>query len=113
MPLSGFHRASALALVIAAALWLDSAGSSRAAEPQATPSARAIDELMAAAYPADQPGAAILVVHDGSVLFRKAYGMANLELAVPLQPEHVFALASLSKPFTAAAVLKLAEEGKL
>ena len=68
---------------------------------------------MRAAYPPDQPGAAVLVMKDGDALLRKAYGLANLELQVPLQPEHVFALASLSKPFTAAAILKLAEEGKL
>ncbi len=75
--------------------------------------ARAIDDLMSAAYPPDQPGAAVLVMKDGEVLLRKAYGLANLELQVPLQPDHVFALASLSKPFTAAAILKLAEDGKL
>ena len=68
---------------------------------------------MASAYPADKPGAAIIVVKGGRVLLRKAYGMANLELRLPMQPEHVFALASISKQFTAAAVLKLAEEGRL
>ena len=68
---------------------------------------------MAAAYPADRPGAAIIVIRDGRVLLRKAYGLASVELGVPMQPEHVFALASLSKQFTAAAILKLAEEGRL
>ena len=68
---------------------------------------------MAAAYPPDKPGAAIIVMKNGRVLLRKAYGMANLELRLPMQPEHVFALASISKQFTAAAILKLAEEGKL
>jgi D-alanyl-D-alanine carboxypeptidase len=75
--------------------------------------ARAIDALMAAAYPADQPGAVIIVSRNGRVLLRKAYGMASVELGVPMQPEHVFALASISKQFTAAAILKLAEEGRL
>jgi CubicO group peptidase (beta-lactamase class C family) len=79
----------------------------------ADPVARAIVAVMAAVYPPDTPGAAIVVVKDGRVLLRKAYGMANLELRVPMQPEHVFALASLSKQFTAAAILKLAEEGRL
>ena len=77
------------------------------------PVARAIDAVMAAVYPPDKPGAVIVVVKDGRVVLRKAYGMANLELRVPMQPGHVFALASLSKQFTAAAILKLAEEGKL
>jgi len=85
----------------------------RPARAPADPAARAIDGLMAAAYPADKPGAAILVSKGGRVILRKAYGMASLELGVPMQPEHVFALASISKQFTAAAILKLAEAGKL
>ena len=68
---------------------------------------------MAEVYPPDAPGAAILVMRNGQVVVRKAYGLANVELGVPLQPEHVLALASLSKQFTAAAILKLAEEGRL
>ena len=68
---------------------------------------------MAAVYPPDKPGAAIIVSKHGRVLLRKAYGMANLELHLPMQPDHVFALASISKQFTAAAILKLAEEGRL
>ena len=53
------------------------------------------------------------MVKDGRTLFRKAYGMANLELGVPLQPDMVFRLGSITKQFTAAAILMLAEEGKL
>src|SRR5262245_9497069 len=113
MRFRGLHRAVSAASIVAFAIFLETPANPRAAASQATPVARSIDELMNAAYPAGQPGAVIIVVKDGAVLFRKAYGMANLELAVPLQPEHVFALASLSKPFTAAGVLKLAEEGKL
>jgi CubicO group peptidase (beta-lactamase class C family) len=59
------------------------------------------------------PGAAIAVLQNGSVLFMKAYGAANLELAVPVQTNSVFEIASLTKQFTAAAVLLLAHEGKL
>jgi len=84
-----------------------------AASAPADPVASSIDAVMAAVYPPDKPGAAIIVVKDGRVVLRKAYGMANLELGVPIRPEHVFALASLSKQFTAAAILKLAEEGRL
>jgi CubicO group peptidase (beta-lactamase class C family) len=80
---------------------------------QAGTTAQAIDAIMTAAYPPSQPGAALIVRKGGQTLVRKAFGMANLELQAPLQPEHVFALASLSKPFTAAAVLKLAEEHRL
>ena len=101
-----------LAAVVSTGIWLKSAPGASAAR-QSDGISRAIDSVMSTAYPADQPGAAVIVVKDGTTVFRKAYGMANLELSVPLQPEHVFALASLSKPFTATAILKLAEEGKL
>src|SRR4029450_7113097 len=76
------RHAAAMAAVLATAIWLDFAPNPTAAA-QATPLTKAIDELMAFAYPADQPGAAIIVVKDGATVFRKAYGMANLELGVP------------------------------
>ena len=72
-----------------------------------------IDALLAGIYTPNLPGATVIVVKDGRVVLRKAYGLANVELQVPMQPESVLALASLSKQFTAAAILKLAEEGRL
>jgi CubicO group peptidase (beta-lactamase class C family) len=59
------------------------------------------------------PGMALGVVKDGVVLHRAGYGMANLEWERPIGPETVVALGSLTKPFTAEAVLLLAAEGKL
>jgi CubicO group peptidase (beta-lactamase class C family) len=58
------------------------------------------------------PGA-ILVARGDNILFSKAYGMANYELRVANTPRHRFHLASLTKMFTAAAVLLLEERGKL
>jgi CubicO group peptidase (beta-lactamase class C family) len=75
--------------------------------------ARYADELFAQAYPAGEPGAAVLVAKDGQAVLRKGYGMAHLELGVPIQPEMVFELGSITKQFTAAAVLLLQERGKL
>jgi D-alanyl-D-alanine carboxypeptidase len=71
------------------------------------------DRLFTETYPADEPGAAVLIVHDGETVLRKGYGMANLELEVPIRPEMVFEIGSVTKQFTAAAILKLAEQGKL
>ena len=71
------------------------------------------DHLLATAYPPDQPGAAVLVIKDGKVVLRKGYGLANVELGVPLGPGDVFELGSITKQFTAAAVLLLQEQGKL
>jgi CubicO group peptidase (beta-lactamase class C family) len=66
---------------------------------------------------ADQPKdafmGAVLVARDSEVLFSKGYGMANLELGVPNTPATKFRLASVSKQFTAAAILRLEEQGKL
>jgi len=73
----------------------------------------AIDHLIGSIYAPDAPGAAIIVVKDGQVLLRKAYGLANVELNVPLRPDSVMAIASLSKQFTAAAILKLVEQRKM
>ena len=69
--------------------------------------------LLEEAYPADGPGAAAIVMRDGEVLYRGARGMADLELGVALAPEHVFRLGSITKQFTAMAIMMLAEQGKL
>jgi CubicO group peptidase (beta-lactamase class C family) len=71
------------------------------------------DRALAAIYPPGAPGAAAIVVKDGKVLLRKGYGMANLELGVAMAPDMVFELGSVTKQFTAAAILLLQERGKL
>jgi len=86
------------------------AGRAPAAQPQ---SAAHIDAIVARSFAADQPGAAVIVVKDGQVVYRKAVGMANIELGVPLQPDMVFRLGSITKQFTAAAVMLLVEQGKI
>lgn len=75
--------------------------------------ARSVDELFSRTYPASGPGAVVLIKKDGQVLLRKGYGMANVELGVPIEPGMVFDLASVTKQFTAAAILMLQERGKL
>lgn len=84
-----------------------------APKPAAASAAARMDAVLKAAFPTDKPGAAAIVVKDGKVLFRKAYGMAHVELGVPLQPDMVFRLGSITKQFTAVAILMLAEDGKL
>ena len=59
------------------------------------------------------PGLAIAVLVDGDVKFEKAYGLANVELDVSVTTDSVFELASLTKQFTASAVLLLESEGKV
>jgi CubicO group peptidase (beta-lactamase class C family) len=59
------------------------------------------------------PGASLAVVRDGRLVYAKGYGYADLEAKVPVSPSSLFRIASVSKPVTAAAILKLVEEGKL
>jgi len=54
-----------------------------------------------------------LAVRDGKVLLRKGYGLANLEHRVPITPETVFDIASISKQFCGMAISMLIEEGKI
>lgn len=74
---------------------------------------RRIETFLAGVYSDDEPGAAVIAVREGAVVYRGAIGMADLELGVPLEPEMVFRLGSITKQFTAAAILLLEEEGKL
>lgn len=59
------------------------------------------------------PGGVFLLARNGVPFFEKSYGMANLELKVPLRPEFVFQIGSMTKQFTAIAILQLEEQGKL
>lgn len=87
------------------------------AEGRALPDAPAMasyaDELLAAQRidPAG-PGLTVLVARDNSLLLSTARGMASVELGVPLRPEHVMRLGSITKQFAAATLLRLVDEGK-
>jgi CubicO group peptidase (beta-lactamase class C family) len=59
------------------------------------------------------PGAVLTIIKNGKAVKTSAYGLANVELNVPARPETVFEIGSLTKQFTAAGILLLAQEGKL
>src|SRR5215472_4527040 len=61
----------------------------------------------------DSPGCALGIYKDGQIVYKHGYGMANLNDDVPITPATVFHVASMSKQFTAAAILLLAQQGKL
>jgi CubicO group peptidase (beta-lactamase class C family) len=73
----------------------------------------AIDTLFAAYTGTAVPGATVIVIRDGQVIARRAYGMANLETRMRSTPETDFRLASVSKQFTAMAIMLLVRDGKL
>lgn len=59
------------------------------------------------------PGAALLVIQRGETVKMQGYGFANIELEVPVTPDSVFELASVTKQFTATAIMLLVEEGRV
>src|SRR6185295_12156707 len=61
----------------------------------------------------DSSGVAVLVARDGNIAFQGGFGLADLEKKTPITPETKFRIGSVSKQFTAAAVLRLVEQGKL
>lgn len=73
----------------------------------------AVNRVFAAWSNTDGPGCAVGVSRDGNVVYQNGYGMANLELDVPITAASIFHVASVSKQFTAMAVMLLARDGKL
>lgn len=61
----------------------------------------------------DVPGMAVGLAKDGRLVFARGYGFADVEEETPVQPDSLFRIASVSKPITAVAILRLVEEGRL
>lgn len=72
-----------------------------------------VDQIFSAYDKPGSPGCALGVIRNGDFIYRKAYGLANLELDVPLSSQSVFYMGSVSKQFTAASVVFAAEMGYL
>jgi CubicO group peptidase (beta-lactamase class C family) len=77
------------------------------------PQAAQVDEIFKDFAKPDSPGCAVGVYRNGGIAYRRSYGMANLDHDVPLTTGSIFHVASVSKQFTAAAILLLAQDGKL
>ena len=72
-----------------------------------------VDRLFAQWDRKDSPGAAIVVVKDGAVVYQHGYGYANLEHRIPITPQTRFDVASVAKQFTGLSLAMLIEQGKL
>ncbi|MDP3453802.1 MAG: serine hydrolase domain-containing protein [Bacteroidales bacterium] len=71
------------------------------------------DHLFKTLYPSDEPGAAVLIMKGDSVIFEKGYGIANMDSMSPIDENTFFNIASVSKQFSAVALMMLAERGAL
>lgn len=72
-----------------------------------------IDEMMSEYAKPDGPGASVLVMKDDSIVFSRAYGLADITTGERLTTEHNFRLASITKQFTAMTIMMLSEAGRL
>jgi len=72
-----------------------------------------IDSLLGTIYKTDAPGISISIIQKGELIFKKSYGLADLERKTQLHPTTNFNVGSLTKQFTALAILQLAENNKL
>ena len=81
--------------------------------PPANDLAAAVDRLFATCKKPGAPGAVVLVARGDQILLQRAFGLADLERNVPLTADSVLDIGSTSKQFTAAAVVLLAQAGKL
>ncbi len=72
-----------------------------------------IDIQIKAQIQPDKPGAAVAVIHEGTVIHQAGYGLANIEWNIPITTDTVFKIASITKTFSATAIMMLVEQGKI
>jgi CubicO group peptidase (beta-lactamase class C family) len=106
-------RPSGAALGVVAVLLAAAFSACGPAAPGADARLQQVDEIFRAWDTTETPGCVAAASRDGAILFERAWGMANLELSVPLSPESVFYAGSVSKQFTDAAIALLALRGQL
>jgi len=80
---------------------------------KATTPNKQVDELFTPWNTDNTPGLAVAVVKDGQIIYKKGYGLANLEYNIPITTSSIFHIASVSKQFTVFSILLLEKQGKL
>src|SRR5687767_9004654 len=81
--------------------------------PSIEESAKKVDVFLSQWDKSDMPGCGVGAVKDGKLVYKRAFGLANLDYDVPNTTLTLFNLASASKPFTAMSIALLAQQGKL
>lgn len=96
------------------AMWLACAAIACANDMSNDEMTRRIDEVFSAVYDNPvEPGAAVLIMQGGDTIYSRCFGVADMETKTPVSLETNFCIASVSKQFSAVALLQLAEQGVL
>lgn len=106
-------RAIAVRLFGVAAFIATAIGGAGAAAAQPADLAARADAILEATYPADGPGAAVVITRGGRIVYSAGRGVEDLETRRPITPNSVFRIGSITKQFTAAAVLRLVQQGRI
>ena len=72
-----------------------------------------VDSLIATQLKTNEPGVSVLIAEKDNIVYKKAFGSANIELNVSMQPDMIFRIGSITKQFTATGILQLVEQGKI
>ncbi|MBR07861.1 MAG: hypothetical protein CMP48_09240 [Rickettsiales bacterium] len=80
---------------------------------QDAPPLQTIEDFLKKEYAEDGPGAAVLITKDDQVVFKKAFGLADVQKKKPITTDMIFQIGSMTKQFTSTAVLQLVEQGKV
>src|SRR5918998_6711363 len=104
-----------LFLIVSLVLSLSASVTSHAQEHAAkpAPATERADALFAQWDKPDSPGCALAVIKDSQIIYKRGYGMANLDYSIPISSKSVFYIASGAKPFTAMSIAILAKQGKV
>lgn len=74
---------------------------------------KSVDSLINIQIKPNEPGISVLIAQHGQIIYKKAFGSANLEFNLPLRPDMIFKMGSVTKQLIAVGILQLAEQGKI
>ncbi len=110
----GIVRLSFMRMVLCVAMMANPAAAQVSITGEAVEALKPFDEMMAAFLAEHEaPGAAVAIARDGRIIYARGFGLADVERKLPVSPDSLFRIASISKPITGVAVLQLVERGKL
>jgi CubicO group peptidase (beta-lactamase class C family) len=90
-------------------LWANSYGQNKGEKKLAA----TLDDLISTRLTAIAPGGVVLIAKKGHIIYQKSFGLSDLESGIPMKPAMIFRIGSITKQFTAIAILQLVEQGKI